>query len=429
MAKPSKTAWFNAAKSWDYARIKELLKQAPELLEATDAKGLNALHMACAVKPGKKALHEPNGIMTVTALLDAGIDIESVAFTDDDGGEWRANAVWFATGRGQNLPLMKFLLKRGGDPSYSLFTVLWGYKPEFARELVKYKPRMNLRGGDGRTVLHAAAVPHRLEVLDLYLQAGADPHIKDKAGLTPLDLARKRRVPKEFIERMETIKPGKGSKSMISRPQAKSRSKPPPRPSRKALFDAARIWDADGIKRLLAAAPELASARDPKGIMAIHIACRQKPASAGLREQNGIATIGALLDAGTPLEAAVILDDFQATPVWYAVAHGRNLPLVRFLLKRGADASNCLWAAVWNDDAPTMRAILQTKPHLNELGEGETALFYAARLRRLKALDLLIDAGADPWVVDAKRRTAIDIARQRRIPNVFIKRMQKMARR
>ena len=209
MTNSSKTAWFGAAKSWDAASVKAILKEAPELLKATDPKGLNALHMACAIKPGKKGLSEPNGIKTVTALLNAGIDIESIAFTDDDGGEWRANAVWFATGRGQNLPLVKFLLERGGDPSYSLFTVLWGYQPEFARELVKHKPHMNIKGGDGRTVLHAAAVPHRLEVLDLYLKAGADPHIKDKNGVTPLDLAKKRRVPKEFIERMEKTKPGK----------------------------------------------------------------------------------------------------------------------------------------------------------------------------------------------------------------------------
>ncbi len=205
MKKPSKTAWFNAAQSWDYRGVKEVLREAPELLAATNPKGLNALHMACAVRPGKPGLHEENGIKTVTALLDAGIDIESVAFRDNDGGEWSANSVWFAVGHGQNLPLLRFLLKRGGDPSYSLFSVLWGYKPEFARELVKYKPRMNLRGGDGRTVLHAAVNPNRLEVLNLYLDAGADPWIKDKLGITPLDLAKKRRVPKEIIERMEKM--------------------------------------------------------------------------------------------------------------------------------------------------------------------------------------------------------------------------------
>lgn len=205
MRKPSKTVWFKAAQSWDYRRVKELLGQTPELLAATNAKGLNALHTACAVRPGKPGLHEENGIKTASVLLDAGIDIESVAFSDNDGGEWRANAVWFAVGKGQNLPLLRFLLKRGGDPSYSLFSVLWGYKPEFARELVKYKPRMNLRGGDGRTVLHAAVNPNRLEVLNLYLDAGANPWVKDKLGITPLDLAKKRRVPNEIIERMEKM--------------------------------------------------------------------------------------------------------------------------------------------------------------------------------------------------------------------------------
>lgn len=211
MAKPSKTALFNAAKRWDFAAVRALLKEAPHLRDATDAKGRNALHLACSVDPEKDGLGEPNGIKTVKALLGAGIDIDSAAFTEDDG-QWRANPVWFAVGRGQNLPLTKFLLKRGGDPSYSLFSVMWGYKPQFARELVKYQPRMNLRGPDGRTALHTAAMPTKLEVLDLYLDAGADPWIEDNDGVTPIDLARKRRVPKTYVERMEATRKRSGAK-------------------------------------------------------------------------------------------------------------------------------------------------------------------------------------------------------------------------
>ncbi len=133
MTKPSKTGLFNAAKSWNFAAVKAILKKAPNLRDATDPKGRNALHMACSVNPGKDGLREPDGIKTVTALLEAGIDIESIAFTENDG-DWRANAVWFGVSRGQNLALTKFLLKRGGDPSYSMFAVMWGYKPQFARE-------------------------------------------------------------------------------------------------------------------------------------------------------------------------------------------------------------------------------------------------------------------------------------------------------
>jgi hypothetical protein len=150
MARTSRTAFFGAAKKWDFVAVKALLEAEPDLIEATDAKGLNGLHVACAVKPGGAGLREPNGLKTVRVILDAGIEINAIAF-GDDGGEWRANAVWFAAGRGQNLPLVKLLLKRGGD-------------------------------------------------------AGADPWIQDHAGVTPLDLARKRKVPKEFVERMERMR-------------------------------------------------------------------------------------------------------------------------------------------------------------------------------------------------------------------------------
>ena len=80
--------------------------------------------------------------------------------------------------------------------------------------------------------------------------------------------------------------------------------------------------------------------------------------------------------------------EFRATPRWYAVSRGENLPLVRFLLGRGADASYSLWAAVWRDDPVLCRELLNANPRLNLRAHGETPIFYAARLKRLKTLDL-----------------------------------------
>ncbi|MFC3216714.1 hypothetical protein [Comamonas sp. JC664] len=48
---------------------------------------------------------------------------------------------------------------------------------------------------------------------------------------------------------------------------------------------------------------------------------------------------------------------------------------------------------------------------LNLREHGETPVFYAARLGRLKTLELLLDAGADVSVADFKGRDAVDIAR------------------
>jgi ankyrin repeat protein len=198
-------------------------------------------------------------------------------------------------------------------------------------------------------------------------------------------------------------------------------------PSKTALFDAATRWDAAAVKSILKAAPGLITATDPRGRMALHLACAVTPGGKGLGEPNGIKTVTALLAAGAPLEAAVPMDedegDFRANPLWYAVSRGRNLALAKFLLKRGADAAHSLWSVVWRDDDVMCRELLKAKPRLNLRAHGETPIFYAARLQRLKTLRLLIDAGADPSIPDPKGRDAVEIARARRLPKELIARL------
>jgi ankyrin repeat protein len=116
--------------------------------------------------------------------------------------------------------------------------------------------------------------------------------------------------------------------------------------------------------------------------------------------------------------------DFRATPLWYAVARGENMPLVAALLKQGANASYSLWATVWRDDDEMCGALLNAKPQLDLRAHGETPIFYAARLQRLKTLSQLIDAGADPSVADFNERDAVDIARARRLPKELIERLE-----
>ena len=199
------------------------------------------------------------------------------------------------------------------------------------------------------------------------------------------------------------------------------------KPSRTALFNAAKAWDAAAVEALLVASPDLAQATDPKGRTALHLACGVKPSSRTIGDPNGLRTVAALLKAGVPLEAEVPTNedegDHRSTPLWFAAAWGENLPLVQFLLKLGADPSYSLWAVVWRDDDIFCSELLKNKPRLDLRAHGETPIFYAARLKRLKTLNLLIDAGADPTIVDNKGRDAIDIARARRLPKNLIDRL------
>jgi ankyrin repeat protein len=97
---------------------------------------------------------------------------------------------------------------------------------------------------------------------------------------------------------------------------------------------------------------------------------------------------------------------------------------VRALLRRGADASVALWAVVWRDDAAMCRTLLAAKPRLDVVAEGESPIFYAARLRRLATLALLIGAGADPSIRDARGRDAVEIARARKLPKPLVARLE-----
>ncbi|MCI3205230.1 MULTISPECIES: ankyrin repeat domain-containing protein [Pandoraea] len=197
------------------------------------------------------------------------------------------------------------------------------------------------------------------------------------------------------------------------------------KPSKTALFNAAKQWHCDAVAGLLADAPELIAATDPKSRTALHLACAVRPSGAGgLAEPNGLKTVETLLDAGAVLEQVVPMDedegDFQATALWYAVARGENRPLVDFLLRRGANPSYSLWAAVWRDDDAMCRSLLAFAPSLNLRAHGETPMFYAARLQRLATLRLLIDAGADPSIADDRGRDCVDIARERRLPSDIV---------
>jgi ankyrin repeat protein len=79
---------------------------------------------------------------------------------------------------------------------------------------------------------------------------------------------------------------------------------------------------------------------------------------------------------------------------------------------------------VWRDDAPFMRALLRSRPRLDLTAHGETPLFYAARLRRLATLRLLLAAGADPSIADPQGRDAVAIARARRLSPALIARLE-----
>jgi ankyrin repeat protein len=200
MPKPSKTSLFAAAKAWDAPACAAILSQAPALAKAADPKGRTALHIACGIRIGTKGLREADGTKTVAVLAKGGCDLNAIAFTE---GAWKANAVWYAVGRGQNVALTRYLLKRGVSPDYAVFAAIYSNNPDTLRALLRYDPKVDW--SDEPAPILWATTPFRLKALDVLIEHGADPLVTDKRGRNALDLAKFRRLPPEVRAKLEAL--------------------------------------------------------------------------------------------------------------------------------------------------------------------------------------------------------------------------------
>src|SRR5215831_14378941 len=159
----------------------------------------------------------------------------------------------------------------------------------------------------------------------------------------------------------------------------------------------------------LAGNPDLIGVRDKRGRTWLHLACAVDMSTrhpSAVRDSIRLAEI--LLDRGIAInDAAFTEEDFRATPLWYAVAFGKNIELARFLLKRGSDPNSCMFAAAYNDDAQIIRLLAENGAAIDPEAEGSTPLLAAVQWSRFKAAEELLKQGADPNYQDLKGTSAL----------------------
>lgn len=158
--------------------------------------------------------------------------------------------------------------------------------------------------------------------------------------------------------------------------------------------------------------PALARYADKIGKTPLHHCAEIDPKKFRLQVNDSIATAKALLDAGADVNAVrVIIDDgeeFLATPLWYAVAWGKNLPLVRLLLESGAHPdNNAMGSAIWDQDLLMAELLRSHGGNLDHKSGGETPLIRTVKAKRLGLLKWLLENGADINAKDSNGYTAL----------------------
>lgn len=176
--------------------------------------------------------------------------------------------------------------------------------------------------------------------------------------------------------------------------------------SKTSMREAVRAHRWQDVEQGLAARPDLRDVRDERGRNWLHHACMsQGPDEASIR------TADVLLAAGLAIDGPAFTEgNWQGTPLWHVIAHGRNLKLAEHLLDLGANPNFCLFAAIWNEDREAIRLLLRHGAGMEEGADrGDTPLLGAVAWSKFGPAEELLAAGADPNAISKAGATALHV--------------------
>jgi uncharacterized protein len=178
--------------------------------------------------------------------------------------------------------------------------------------------------------------------------------------------------------------------------------------SKGRLFQSIKALDVEAVASLLEADPDLLRVVDERRRNPLHFLCGL-PADPRTGARS-LALARRLLDAGLDVNAPAFVEGaFQATPLWYAISRGRNLPLARLLLKRGSTPENCLWAAAFADNVEAIDLLVRSGARVDPVTEDETPFLGAIKWSRFVGTERMLRHGANVNFQNRKGLTALHV--------------------
>ena len=166
--------------------------------------------------------------------------------------------------------------------------------------------------------------------------------------------------------------------------------------SKTRIIEAVQKLDLETARQLIRANPSLLSVWNRKGRNLLHLACSASCKKLNLPESSATQMVNFLLDCGMDIEEPNLSAGDPCTPLWFAVARGRNLPLVKLLIKRGARPDrapgHALYAAGWWEDLKILDVLLKAGAKIDI---GGSPFFACWCWRKFEAAKFLALKGAN----------------------------------
>jgi ankyrin repeat protein len=180
------------------------------------------------------------------------------------------------------------------------------------------------------------------------------------------------------------------------------------RASKARLIEAVKALDFESVRAQLDARPSLLAVTDRQGRRLLHLACGASCEDLDVPESQAARVVNLLLDRGPEIDEPYGRD--KCTPLFEAVARGRNPTLVRLLIKRGAEVASApgggLFAAGWWDDVENLEILLDHGARIDVV-VGVTPFLASWLWRKFEAAKVLARRGADVNYQDKKGKTAL----------------------
>ena len=189
--------------------------------------------------------------------------------------------------------------------------------------------------------------------------------------------------------------------------------------SKTRLIEAVKTLDLKETKRILEAKPDLLKVWNEQGRNLLHIACSVDCEDIGKPKSAAVKMVTFLLDRGFDIEQEGGAGSDLCKPIWFATAKGRNKPLVKLLIDRGAKPTG-LYAAGWWEDIDILKLLVKSGANMEEL-VGVTPFLACWGWKKLKAAKALAELGANVNVQDKRGRTALHIGVEKEFDPTLLK--------
>lgn len=371
-------------------------------------------------KDGQTPLHlavEKNNEKAVDALLKArGINV----YAKDSSGKTPLDLAHYRDHKGSHTTLMIALIKTQNEIE-DLCLAIKDVKVKEIDDLINGGVNVNVRGQNGMTPLHYAAKKHNEDIANALIKAGADINIKDQDGRTPLHWAaieRNKGVANALIKAGAdvnakddygriplhwAVNAGSIEVTQILL-ETKVNVNAQDKNGKAPLHLAAKENHAELVKVLLSNRADI-SVKDHRGDTPFNLTTNEEIKAllrnAALLEavkSGNISEVKHLVSEGADVN---VVEDFF-TPLYWA-AENKHFSIVEVLLGNGAHIDN--------GDYSRDRGVLDLL-RKKEAEYCKSSLHLAARLGKLRAVEDLLEKGANVNAQNYRKDTPLHLAVQ-----------------